>query len=248
MSKVLLVTGASRGIGAACARLAGRHGYTVCVNFLRSAEAAEGVVGDIRATGGAASMFQADVSRDDEVVRLFAEIESRHGPVTHLVNNAGGVVPFGALDRITGDMLEETWRTNISSVFLCAREAARHMRRSADPARCAIVNMSSAAARMGGANVFMEYAASKGAIDTFTIGLAHELAPDGIRVNAVRPGLIETEIHAAGGAPDRVATLAPSVPMRRAGSAEEVAEVVLWLLSDAASYVTGTHVDVSGGR
>lgn len=248
MSDILLVTGASRGIGAACARLAAQHGYTVCVNYFRSPGPAGEVVDGIVTAGGTAAAFQADVSREDDVTRLFAEIEQHYGPVTHLVNNAGGVVPFGPIDKITGEMLSEIWRTNISSAFLCAREAARHMRRAAQPSRCAIVNMSSAAARLGGANVFMEYAASKGAIDTFTTGLAQELAPEGIRVNAVRPGLIETEIHAAGGAPDRVATLSPTVPMRRAGSAEEVAEVVLWLLSDAASYVTGTHVDVSGGR
>lgn len=248
MAKILLVTGASRGIGAACARLAGRHGYSVCVNYFRSPEPAQAVVQAIVADGGSAAAFQADVSRETEVVELFAAIRERFGPVTHLVNNAGGVAPFGPLDKIDETMLTEIWRLNISSVFLCAREAARHMREAAAADHPAIVNMSSAAARMGGANVFMEYAASKGAIDTFTTGLANELAPQGIRVNAVRPGLIETEIHAAGGDPDRVASLSPSVPMGRAGSADEVAEVVLWLLSPSASYVTGTHVDVSGGR
>ena len=248
MDDVLLVTGASRGIGAACARLAAKHGFRVCVNYNRSAEAAADVVASIESAGGTGVAIQADVSREADVVRLFQDIDSQLGPVTHLVNNAGGVVPFGPIDKIDEGMLDEIWRTNITSVFLCSREAAKRMRANPDPSRCAIVNLSSAAARLGGANVFMEYAASKGAIDTFTVGLAQELGPDGIRVNAVRPGLIDTEIHAAGGAPDRVAKLGPTVPMGRSGSAEEVAEAVLWLLSDAASYVTGTHVDVSGGR
>lgn len=248
MKKILLVTGASRGIGAACARLAGRHGYTVCVNYFRSQGPADDVVASIIDAGGTAEAFQADVSRQAEVEALFAAIKERFGPVTHLVNNAGGVAPFGPIDKIDEAMLAEVWRLNITSMFLCAREAARHMKEAEAATQPAIVNMSSAAARLGGANVFMEYAASKGAIDTFTVGLAQELAPHGIRVNAVRPGLIETEIHAAGGDPDRVANLSHTVPMRRAGSADEVAETVIWLLSEAASYVTGTHVDVSGGR
>lgn len=248
MAKILLVTGASRGIGAACAKLAGRHGYRVCVNYFQSPGPAEDVVRAISADGGTAVAFRADVSRQAEVEQLFSAIDERFGPVTHLVNNAGGVAPFGPIDKVDEDMLAEIWRLNISSMFLCAREAARHMQRAEPGDHPAIVNMSSAAARMGGANVFMEYAASKGAIDTFTTGLAQELAPRGIRVNAVRPGLIETDIHAAGGDPDRVAKLSAGVPMGRSGSAEEVAEVVLWLLSEAASYVTGTHVDVSGGR
>jgi len=248
MSGVLIVTGASRGIGAACARMGGRRGYAVCVNYLGSEEAAHAVVRDIEADGGRALAVQADVSRESEVVRLFETADRGLGRVTALVNNAGIPLRAGKLLDCDEAALNRLWAVNITSLFLCAREAVRRMSTARGGAGGAIVNVSSAAARLGGGGSLLHYAASKGAADTFTKGLADEVGTEGIRVNAVRPGLILTDIHATMGIPERVEQLTKFVPMRRPGTAEETAEAILWLLSPAASYVTGTHIDVSGGR
>ena len=248
MSEILLVTGGSRGIGAACARLAGARGCKVAVNYVSRADAAEAVVADILKAGGEAVAIQADVSREVEVEHLFEQVDAAFGPVTGLVNNAGVLPPSGPFDNVTEAVLNHIWASNITSLFLCAREAARRMSTKRGGKGGAIVNVSSAAARIGGPNEFISYAASKGAADTFTLGLSKEIAAEGIRVNAVRPGLIETEIHASAGDPGRVERLVGGVPMGRSGSAEEVAETILWLLSPAASYVNGAIVDITGGR
>jgi NAD(P)-dependent dehydrogenase (short-subunit alcohol dehydrogenase family) len=236
----LVVTGASRGIGAATARLAAASGYGVAE--------AEGVVRDIVAAGGIAHAIAGDVSREAEVLSLFAEAHATLGPIAGLVNNAGVTGGSARVVEVSADRLERTLAVNVTGSFLCAREAVRRMAHSRGGSGGAIVNVSSIAARLGGAGEWVHYAASKGAIDSFTRGLAIEVAADGIRVNAVSPGLIETEIHATSSIPNRLAALAPTVPMRRAGTPEEVAETILWLLSENASYVSGTIVDVGGGR
>jgi NAD(P)-dependent dehydrogenase (short-subunit alcohol dehydrogenase family) len=248
MSGVLLVTGASRGIGAACARLGGARGYKVCVNYYTSPKRADEVVASIRQAGGTAVAVQADVSGEDGVRHLFETVDAELGPVTALFNNAGTILPQGLVSECTAADLERLWRINITSQFLCSREAIRRMSTKHGGKGGAIVNMSSVHARIGAPGVFVSYAASKGAIDAFTHGLALEVIDQGIRVNAVRPGLIDTEIHAIGGDPDRAATVGPSLPMGRAGTPEEVARTVLWLLSDEASYVVNALVDVGGGR
>lgn len=248
MSKVLLVTGASRGIGAATAKLAGERGYDVCVNYASNEAQAEEVAEHIRAQGQRAVTVQADVGTEADIVRLFKAVDDELGPLDAFFNNAGVIDLSARVDEMTEASLERIMRINVTGSVLCAREAVRRMSTKHGGKGGAIVNMSSAAARLGGANGLIHYATSKGAIDTFTKGLAEEVGAEGIRVNAVRPGIIETDIHDDTGVPGRVEKLGPTVPMKRSGTAEEVGEVVLWLLSDAASYVTGTFVDVSGGR
>ena len=248
MSSVLLVTGGSRGIGAAVARLAGAEGWDVAVNYARDAEAAARVVADIERNGRRAVAIQGDVAKEAEVVRLFAEAERRLGPITGLVNNAGTTGRASRLDAVSTATLEAVFDLNILGAFLCAREAVKRMSRAHGGKGGAIVNISSGAATLGGPGEWVWYAASKGAIDSMTIGLAREVAGEGIRVNSVQPGLIDTELHASSGIQNRVAKLAPSVPLGRAGEAEEVAEAVLFLLSDAASYITAAILRVGGGR
>lgn len=248
MAGVLVVTGGSRGIGAATAKLGAARGYKVAVNYNRSPDRAEALVKEIEQNGGRAIAVQADVSREADVVRLFEIVDRELGRVTALFNNAGVVHRLTPITEFTEDALADMWRINITSQFLCAREAAKRMSTRFGGQGGAIVNMSSAAARLGGPNGSLAYAASKGAIDTFTTGLAIELGPQGIRVNAVRPGLIETTIHDDMGDPERLERLRPTIPLQRTGTVEEVAETVLWLLSPQASYVTNAIVDVGGGR
>lgn len=248
MQKVLLVTGGSRGIGAATARLAARQGWAVAVNYTANAPAADAVVRAIRADGGKAITVQADVADEAQVLAMFAKVDAELGRLTGLVNNAGVVDVAARLEAMDMARWKRMFDINVIGTLLCAREAVRRMSTHHGGEGGAIVNLSSAAARLGAPGQYVDYAAAKGAIDAFTIGLAKEVAADGIRVNAVRPGLIETEIHASGGLPDRVRQLAPQVPMQRGGTADEVAEAIVWLLSPAASYTTMSLVDVSGGR
>jgi NAD(P)-dependent dehydrogenase (short-subunit alcohol dehydrogenase family) len=247
-SRTLLVTGGSRGIGAACAIAGARLGFAVGVNYVRDRTAADAVVERIRAAGGQAMALPGDVAREADVLAMFATLDARMPPLGALVNNAGVVDTAQRVDEMSAARLERMFAINVVGSFLCAREAVRRMSTRRGGAGGVIVNLSSAAARLGSPAQYVDYAASKGAIDTFTLGLAREVAAEGIRVNAVRPGIIDTEIHASGGQPDRVRQLAPSVPMQRAGSADEVAEAVAWLLSDASSYTTGAVIDVTGGR
>lgn len=247
-SGAVIVTGASRGIGAAVAKLVGAHGFPVAVNFARDEAAAQEVVARIIASGGRAIAVQGDVACEEDIVRLFERTERELGPLQGLVNNAGITGGFARAEEVRAEVLNRVFAVNVFGTILCAREAVRRMSLSHGGAGGAIVNISSLAARTGGAGEWVHYAASKGAIDSFTIGLAREVAQEGIRVNAVSPGLIETELHAANGAPDRPERLSPTVPMRRAGTADEVAEGVLWLLSPAASYTTGTILEIGGGR
>jgi NAD(P)-dependent dehydrogenase (short-subunit alcohol dehydrogenase family) len=248
MNQVLLVTGGSRGIGAATAQLAAERGYAVAVNYTHNSLAADEVVRLIRAGGGQAMAIQADVGVEAEVIALFKRIDAKLGPLTALVNNAGVVDVASRVDEVTTERLRRLFDINVMGSFLCAREAILRMSTRHGGAGGCIVNVSSVAARLGGAGQYVDYAATKGAIDTFTIGLAQEVANEGIRVNAVRPGIIDTDIHASGGQPDRAGRLAPRVPMQRAGSALEVAQSIVWLLSEQASYTTGALVDVAGGR
>jgi NAD(P)-dependent dehydrogenase (short-subunit alcohol dehydrogenase family) len=248
MDKVLLVTGASRGIGAATALLAARQGWSVAVNFAANALAADEVVRAIRASGGNAITIQADVADEAQVLRMFETIDAKLGRLTGLVNNAGVVDVTARLDEMSVARWRRMFDINVIGSMLCAREAVLRMSTRHGGAGGAIVNLSSAASRLGSPGQYLDYAAAKGAIDAFTIGLAREVAAEGIRVNAVRPGLIETDIHASGGLPDRVRDLQHLVPMQRGGTADEVAQTIVWLLSDAASYTTMSLLDVSGGR
>jgi NAD(P)-dependent dehydrogenase (short-subunit alcohol dehydrogenase family) len=248
VEEVLLVTGGSRGIGAATALLAARKGYAVAVNYTSNEAAAEEVVRAIRAGGGRAIALQADVAEEPQVMEMFRQVDRQLGRLTALVNNAGVVDRPQRVEEMSLARLKRMFDINVVGSFLCAREAILRMGRRHGGEGGAIVNVSSAAARMGAPGQYVDYAASKGAIDAFTIGLAKEVAGDGIRVNAVRPGLIETDIHASGGLPDRVRELAHLVPMQRGGSAEEVAHAIVWLLSPEASYTTMSLVEVSGGR
>jgi len=246
--RVLIVTGASRGIGAATARLAATRGYAVCINYKGNHAAARDVLLDIEAAGGEAMLVAADVSSESEVLRLFETVDRELGPLDALVNNVGVLETQMRLDQMDAARIARVVNTNILSALLCARESVRRMSTLHGGRGGAIVNVSSAAARLGSPNEYIDYAASKGAIDTLTIGLSCEVAGEGIRVNAVRPGIIETDIHTDGGEPGRVARLAGSVPMQRGGKPEEVAAGILWLLSDEASYTTGTFLDMAGGR
>tara|TARA_R110002020_G_scaffold357204_1_gene569643 strand:+ start:586 stop:1317 length:732 start_codon:yes stop_codon:yes gene_type:complete len=243
MSKVAIVTGGSRGIGAATAKLLGTKGYAVCVNYFANRDRANNVVDTIVRNGGRAFACQADVSSEADVIRLFDAAEERLGEVTHLVNNAGILFTQSKLVDIDLKRFNQVLNSNVVSCFLCSREAVRRF-----PAGSAIVNVSSLASQTGSPFEYVDYAASKGAMDTLTKGLSREVAGSGIRVNAVRPGFIYTDMHADGGEPGRVGRLAPQIPMQRGGSAEEVANTIAWLLSDEASYVTGSFIDVAGGR
>ena len=248
MSEVMIVTGGSRGIGAATARLAGEKGYAVCVNYRRDADAAAAVVADIEKAGSQALAFAGDMSSEKDVLNLFETSDAKLGTPKVLINNAGIIDVQSRVEDYTLERLQRMFAVNITGAFLCAREAVRRMSTKRGGAGGAIVNVSSVAARLGGPNEYVDYAASKGAMDTMTIGLAKEVADEGIRVNAVRPGLIYTDIHASGGEPGRVDRLKAGVPMKRGGSAQEVARVILWLASDDASYTTGSLVECSGGR
>lgn len=248
MAEVLLVTGGSRGIGAATVRLATEAGYAVCVNYVRNEAAAAALVNEISEAGGCAVAIQADVAREEEVASLFQQMDEKLGPVTALVNNAGILEAQTRVEHMDAARLERVFAANVYGSFLCARQAIRRMSTRHGGSGGAIVNVSSIASRLGAPDEYVDYAAAKGAIDTFTIGLAREVAADGIRVNAVRPGVIHTDIHASGGEPGRVDRVKGSVPMQRGGYPEEVARAILWLLSDAASYSTGAFLDVTGGR
>jgi NAD(P)-dependent dehydrogenase (short-subunit alcohol dehydrogenase family) len=244
----LIVTGASRGIGAAVASLAGKRGYAVAVNFATGHAEAASVVDKIAADGGRAVAIQADVSDEAQIVRMFEMAERELGPIKGLVNNAAITGGFARVEDVSGAALARVFAVNVSGTILCAREAVRRMSTRRGGSGGAIVNISSRAAIYGGAGEWVHYAASKGAIDSFTIGLAREVATEGIRVNAIAPGLIETGLHAANGEPGRLQRLMPTIPMQRAGTPQEVAEGVLWLLSPAAAYMTGAIMEMGGGR
>lgn len=244
----VLVTGSSRGIGAAVALQCAARGAPVAVNYTRDAAAAEAVVDRIRDAGGQAVAMQADVADEAQVLALFARLDRELPPLSGLVNNAGVVDLPARVDGMSAARLQRMFAVNVFGSFFCAREAVKRLSTRHGGRGGAIVNLTSAAARLGAPGQYVDYAAAKGAIDTFTIGLAKEVAAEGIRVNAVRPGIIDTEIHASGGVPDRVQQMVPQVPMQRAGSADEVARAIVWLLSDEASYTTGSVIDVTGGR
>jgi NAD(P)-dependent dehydrogenase (short-subunit alcohol dehydrogenase family) len=248
MSKTILVTGGSRGIGAACALLAAGQGYRVCINYRADAAAAAEVVRAIEAAGGTAFALQADVADEAEVMRMFEEIDARCGRLDALINNAGILARQMRVEQMDAARINRILATNVTGSFVCAREAVLRMSTRHGGTGGAIVNISSRAAVLGSAGEYVDYAASKAALDALTIGLSKEVAAEGIRVNGVRPGLIDTTMHASGGEPGRVERLKASVPMGRGGQAEEVARAALWLLSDEASYTTGTFIDVSGGR
>jgi NAD(P)-dependent dehydrogenase (short-subunit alcohol dehydrogenase family) len=248
MTPVALITGASRGIGAATARLAAQRGYAVCVNYRQSRAAADAVVSAAVASGAKAIAVGADVSIEADVVRLFAACDRELGPVTALVNNAGILETQMRVEQMDAARIGRVLATNVVGPFLCAREAVRRMSRNRRGSGGAIVNVSSGAARLGSPNEYVDYAASKGALDTFTIGLAQEVAAEGIRVNGVRAGYIYTDMHASGGEPNRVDRVKEFVPMKRGGTTDEVAHAILWLLSSEASFTTGAFIDVTGGR
>ncbi len=248
MTPVALITGASRGIGAATARLAAQRGYAVCVNYRQSRAAADAVVSAAVASGAKAIAVGADVSIEADVVRLFAACDRELGPVTALVNNAGILETQMRVEQMDAARIGRVLATNVVGPFLCAREAVRRMSRNRGGNGGAIVNVSSGAARLGSPNEYVDYAASKGALDTFTIGLAQEVAAEGIRVNGVRAGYIYTDMHASGGEPNRVDRVKQFVPMKRGGTTDEVAHAILWLLSSEASFTTGAFIDVTGGR
>lgn len=248
MTKAVLITGGSRGIGRASARLLGARGWSVGVNYARDLAAAQEAVAEVERGGGRAVAIEGDVANEADVIAMFDVVEQTFGRLDALVNNAGIVAPSSQLADMDLARLKRIFDVNVLGAYLCAREAARRMSIDRGGAGGVIVNVSSAASRLGSPNEYVDYAGSKGAVDTMTLGLAKELGPQGVRVNAVRPGLIDTEIHASGGKPGRAAQLGASTPLGRPGSAGEVAESIVWLLSDAASYVTGALLDVSGGR
>jgi NAD(P)-dependent dehydrogenase (short-subunit alcohol dehydrogenase family) len=246
--KVLLVTGGSRGIGAATSRLAAKAGYRVALNYASNEAAATALVEAIEQDGGDALAVRGDVANEADILSMFEKVDRTFGPLDALVNNAGVVDQKARVDEMSGARLERMMRINVIGSMLCAREAVKRMSTSHGGKGGAIVNISSIAARIGGPGEYVDYAASKGAIDSFTIGLAREVAGEGIRVNAVSPGIIDTEIHASGGQPDRIERMRHFVPMQRVGTAEEVAAAILWLLSDEASYTTGANLEMGGGR
>jgi NAD(P)-dependent dehydrogenase (short-subunit alcohol dehydrogenase family) len=248
LSKVLIITGGSRGIGAAVALLAASQGYAVAVNYTANSLAADEVVRHIRASGGTAITAQADVAVEADVLAMFKKVDAKLGRLSALVNNAGVVDRTSRVDAMSAERLQRMFAVNVFGSFMCAREAVQRMSTRYQGDGGSIVNVSSAAARLGSPGQYVDYAAAKGAIDTFTMGLAKEVAAEGIRVNAVRPGIIDTEIHASGGLPNRVRDLAPQVPMQRAGTATEVAEAIMWLISEKSTYTTGAIIDVTGGR
>lgn len=248
MQPIVLITGGARGIGAATALAAARAGYAVAVNYTRNSLAADEVVRQIRGLGGSAITVQADVAVEDQVLAMFAKVDAKLGVLSALVNNAGVVDHAARVDAMDVARLRRMFDTNVLGSFVCAREAVLRMSTRHGGAGGTIVNVSSVAARLGGAGQYVDYAASKGAIDTFTVGLAKEVALEGIRVNAVRPGIIDTDIHASGGQPDRAQRMAAQVPLQRAGTADEVARAIVWLLGPESSYTTGTLLDVAGGR
>ncbi|KQZ49299.1 sugar dehydrogenase [Rhizobium sp. Root149] len=246
--KVLLVTGGSRGIGAAVALKAAEQGWSVLINYVSNAQAADAVAAKIRNLGGAAEIVQGDTGTEDGIVAIFRAVDERFGRLDGLVNNAGVVDQTARVDEMTRERLDRMFAINVVGKIRCASEAVKRMSTRHGGQGGSIVNLSSMAAVLGSPGQYVDYAAAKGAVDTFTVGLAREVAAEGVRVNAIRPGIIDTDIHASGGLPDRAKDLAPSVPMQRAGTADEVAEAVLYLLSPQASYVTGTIMNVSGGR
>jgi NAD(P)-dependent dehydrogenase (short-subunit alcohol dehydrogenase family) len=246
--EAVIVTGGSRGIGAAVARLLGANGFPVAVNYATNKSAADAVAGDIVSAGGRAVAIQGDMAVEEDILRLFETAQRELGRIGRLVNNAGVTGGFARVEAVEADAISGVLAVNVAGVILCSREAVRRMSTRRGGNGGSIVNISSLVARTGGSAEWVHYAASKGAVNSFTIGLAREVAEEGIRVNAVAPGLIETDLHADNGAPDRLDRLAPTVPMKRAGTAEEVAQAVAWLLSDEASYVTGSILEVGGGR
>ena len=248
MNKVLIVTGGGRGIGAATAQLAAEHGYAVCVNYRRNRTSAEAVVSGIESAGGKALAVEADVASEDDVVRLFETVDAALGPLTALVNNAGILERQTRIEHIDAARIDRVFGTNVRGAFICAREAVRRLSTKRGGAGGAIVNVSSRAAQLGAPGEYVDYAASKAALEALTVGLAREVAAEGIRVNGVRPGIIYSDIHADGGEPGRVDRLGPTLPMQRGGDPIEVARAILWLLSDEASYSTASFIDVAGGR
>lgn len=248
MTGILLITGASRGIGAATARLAAARGYDIALNYLHNATAAEALAEEVRALGRRAITIQGDVAIEADVLRMFAEVDAKLGRPTALVNNAGVLDKQCRVQDMSVERIQRIFNTNVLGSFICCREAVLRMSTARGGQGGAIVNLSSRAAALGAPGEYVDYAASKGAVDSLTIGLAKEVAAQGIRVNAVRPGIIETDIHASGGEPGRAARLAPLIPMLRSGTAEEVAQSIVWLLSPESSYVTGALLDIGGGR
>ncbi|MFQ6574332.1 SDR family oxidoreductase [Pseudomonas sp. UM16] len=248
MDNVIVITGASRGIGAAVARLAARERYRICINYLTDDEAAQRVLTEVRELGAEAIAVKADVSIEDEIIHLFHRVDAELGPVTALVNNAGTIGQKSRIEEMSEFRLLKVMKTNVVGPILCSKHALLRMSTRHGGQGGSIVNVSSVAARLGSPNEYVDYAASKGALDTFTIGLSKEVASEGVRVNAVRPGYIFTNFHALSGDPQRVSKLESSIPMGRGGQAEEVAEAIMWLLSDKASYSTGSFIDLGGGR
>lgn len=248
MPRVALITGSSRGIGAATARKLGEQGYSVCINYKSNDEAAEKLLSELHKNGVKAVSVPADISVEQEVVDLFEQVDRSLGVITSLVNNVGILLPQMRLEQMSGERINRVLATNVTGYFTCCREAIKRMSTAHGGQGGAIVNVSSAAARLGSAGEYIDYAASKGAIDTLTRGLALEVAGEGIRVNCVRPGFIKTDIHGDGGEPDRVKRISPTIPLQRGGEPEEVAAAIAWLLSGEASYVTGSFIDIAGGR